>query len=170
MRAIRAVGRAGVMAVLSLTAPYLVAQDPNPCAVITAAEIGSALGSTPGTATAEGPRVERDPDLRRWHCDRQVGENVLTVTVYEFTTAASAASAMTTTLNEIKADKDMIQVTETPGIGDRAAGGATGEGAMWIAVTGKYMLVLTLAGDIANPERTHEPMRRLLSAGVARLR
>lgn len=158
------------MSLLGLAAPTAQAQDPDPCALITAAEIRSALGTAPGAATAQGPTVDRDPDLTRWHCDRQVGAYFVVVTVYQFASPSGAADAMRMMLDEVKADKDMIQVTESPGIGDRAAGGASEEGAMWIALKGRHMLVLTLAGELSDPQRMVDPTRRLIVAGVGRLR
>jgi len=40
---------------------------------------------------------------------------------------------------------------------------------MWVALKGKYMLNVTLAGDLADPPRLREPLKRLATVALGRL-
>jgi hypothetical protein len=76
---------------------------------------------------------------------------------------------MTLMLKDAKDIPEGIKLTAAPGLGDQAVWGASGEGAMWVTVKGKYMLNITVAGRPADPPRLREPLKRLATIALGRL-
>jgi hypothetical protein len=159
-----------VISILSgtLAGPALGA-DPDPCRLLTAAEISSALGSAPKGGKADGPDLDRELAARSWTCSQQVGKSFLSVSVVEFASTAGAAKGMKMMLKEAKDMPDAIKLAPEKGVGEQAVWGASADGAMWIALKGKYMLNVTLAGQLANPQRLREPLKQLATQALGRL-
>jgi hypothetical protein len=66
-------------------------------------------------------------------------------------------------------DRDDGARAQSIEVGDRSLFGASKIGAHWIAQRGKFMVSLTLAGDIGNGAQYRESMRKLAAAAVTRL-
>jgi hypothetical protein len=140
------------------------AADPDPCALLTAAEITAALGAKPAGGKPKGPRVEQG--VRVWHCDQNVGRYFLSVNAYEFPSAAAAKRGLAEGLKEAKGTLELAPAT---GVGEAAASGADEDGVIWFAVKGRYMANVTVAGELKNPQAMREPVRRLVAQALARL-
>lgn len=143
--------------------------DLNPCRLLTATEIASTLGSATSGGKPVGPSIDKDLGAKSWTCDQQVEKLFLSLNVVEFASAAAAAQGMTLMMKEAKDIPEGIKLTAAPGLGDRAVWGASAEGAMWVALKGKYMLNVTLAGDLTDPPRLREPLKRLATLALGRL-
>lgn len=154
--------------VATLMVPTLGAA-PDPCRLLTAAEITAALGSAPSGGKSVGPTIDKDIGGRSWACDQHVGEAVLSITVFEFATAAAAAEGWTVMMKESQSTPEAFQLAPAPGPGDRAAWGGEEGGAMWMALKGRYMLNVTLAVDTKDPLRLREPLKRLTTLALGRL-
>ena len=141
----------------------------DPCRLLTAAELTSALGSAPSGGKPVGPTIEKEIGGRSWACDQHVGEGVLSITVYEFATAAAAAQGWTAMLKESRDTPEAFQLAPASGPGDRAAWGGEDGGGMWVVLKGKYMLNVTLAVDTTDPLRLREPLKRLTTLALGRL-
>jgi hypothetical protein len=152
----------------TLTGPALGA-DPNPCRLLTATEITSALGSVPSGGKPDGPSIDQDLQAKSWSCDQQVGKLLLSINVVEFASPAAAARGMTVMMKQAKDIPDGIKLTAAPDLGDQAVWGASAEGAMWVALKGKHMLNVTLAGALTDPPRLREPLKRLATLALGRL-
>jgi hypothetical protein len=154
------------IAALALAASALPAAgaDPDPCRLLTPAEISAALGAQAAHGKAGGPKVEHG--VKAWHCDRQVGRYYFSVNAYEFASPAAAKRGLTEALAEAKGT---IELGPATGVGDIAAWGADEDGAMWFAVKGRYMANVTVAGELKNPQSMREPLRRLVVQALARL-
>ena len=126
------------IAALALAASALpaLAADPEPCRLVTPAEIAAALGAQPAAGKARGPKLDRG--VKAWSCDRQVGKYYLSLNAYEFPSTA-------------------------------AAWGADEDGAIWLAVKGRHMANVTVAGELKKPQSLREPLRRLVAQALARL-
>jgi hypothetical protein len=94
---------------------------------------------------------------------------LLSINVVEFASAAVAARGMTVMMKQAEDIQEGIKLTEAPDLGDRAVWGASTEGAMWVALKGKYMFNVTLAGELTDPPRLREPLQRLTTLGLGRL-
>ncbi|MGQ0545466.1 MAG: hypothetical protein ACT4P3_09065 [Betaproteobacteria bacterium] len=154
------------LAAIALAASVLpaLAADPDPCRLLTPAEIAAALGAQPAAGKPGGPRLEQG--VKAWHCDRQVGKYYLSVNAYEFPSAAAAKRGLAEALEEAKGTFALGPAT---GAGEAAAWGADEDGAIWIAVKGRYMANVTVAGELKSPQSLREPVRRLVAQALARL-
>jgi hypothetical protein len=140
------------------------------CRLLTAAEIASALGSTPSAGQPSGRTIDQELGARSWGCGRQVGEFYLAVDVIEFASAGGPARGLTEAQTLAKrTGPEGIELKPATGLGERALWGASEEGAIWSAIKGKYMLSVVLAGELKDPQRVREPLRRLAALGLGRL-
>jgi len=142
---------------------------PDPCQLVTAAEVTSALGSAPSRGKPLGPAVDEETGAKVSVCTSAVGKAMLSISVAEFPTPATAGKALTTMANQEPDDAETAKMTAQPGLGERAIWGATSAEAIWVALKGKYLLNVTLAGDVADGVRHREPLKRLASLALAKL-
>lgn len=155
-----------VIAALALAAAVLpaTAADPDACRLLTAAEITAALGAKPAGGKPGRPKVEQG--VKVWHCDQQVGRYFLSVNAYEFPSPAAARRGLAEGLAEAKGT---IELGPASDVGEAAAWGADEDGAIWLAVKGRYMANVTVAGELKKPQSLREPLRRLVAQALARL-
>jgi hypothetical protein len=139
--------------------------DPEPCKLLTVAEITSALGNAPAAEEIRGPEIDTQMQVKNWACDRQVGKYMLSLDVFDFQSEAAVARGIA----EMRKTQDPFPLQAVPGERDQALWGSSEEGAIWVAVKGKYVVTLTLAGDLANPTSFREPLKRLAGSALARL-
>src|SRR5688572_25778833 len=151
---------------LALAAAVLpaAAADPDACRLLTAAEITAALGAKPAGGKPKGPKVEQG--VKVWHCDQQVGRYFLSVNAYEFPSPAAARRGLAEGLAEAKGTFELDPASD---VGEAAAWGADEDGAIWLAVKGRYMANVTVAGELKKPQSMREPLRRLVAQALARL-
>ena len=142
--------------------------DPDPCRLLTASEIRSALGSAPSGGEPVGPEIDEEMAAKSWACDQQLGKQLLSISVLEFASTAAAANGMTV-IRKASESPDVLKLTEAPGLGARALWGSEEGGAVWVAHQGRYILNLTFAGDMADPAGLREPLRRLAVLALGRL-
>jgi hypothetical protein len=145
-----------------------VGADPEPCKLLTAAEITSALGSAPGEGTALGPEVDEEHKATNWSCARTVGSYFLEVDVFEFPSAGAATQELAK-IRELAQDGNPFVLHAVAGERDPSLWGSSEEGAIWAIARGKYILVVTLAGNLARPATLRDPMKRLAVAAMGRL-
>jgi hypothetical protein len=138
--------------------------DPDPCRLVTPAEITAALGVQAADGKGGGPKIQKG--VKVWHCDRKVGKYYFSLNAYEFASPAAAKRGLAEAVAEAKGTVELGPAT---GVGDAAAWGAHEDGAIWLAVRGKYMANVTLAGELKNPQSMREPLRRLVAQALARL-
>lgn len=139
--------------------------DPNPCSLLTTKEIASALGSAPSGGKPAKPSVDKELGAKGWSCDYHVGKSYLSIVVIEFTSATGAAKGMKVMTKEA----EDFKLAPAPGLGDQSVWGASEEGALWATLKGKYLLSVTLAGQLKDPPRFREPMKQLASLALGRL-
>jgi hypothetical protein len=116
---------------------------PDPCSLVSEADIASALGSRPSPGRPNGPSLDEDTGALVSSCSRQVGELFLSIGVAEVKTSADAAAALKETQELAAEDEESIQLSPEPGPGDRALWGANAEGAIWVVHEGRYLLNAT---------------------------
>ena len=142
---------------------------PDPCQLVTAAEVSSALGSAPSRGKPMGPSLDEETGAKMWVCSLAVGKMMLSIALAEFATPAAAGKALTTMASQDPDDEEIAKMTEQAGLGDRAIWGAMSSGAIWVALEDKYLLNLTLTGDIGDGVRYRELLKRLASLALAKL-
>jgi hypothetical protein len=152
--------------VATLMAATVAAQS-DPCTLLTAAQVTSALGIAPSDGTPRGPRTERGGTSRT--CAQQVGKATLSINVIEFASATAADQAITLVLKEMQDIPEAIKLEPAPGVGNRSAFGTNPIGAMWVAIKGNYMLAITVMGGSTNPSQLREPVKQLTAAALAKL-
>ena len=150
----------------TLSAPTAAAQ-PDPCTLLPSAEVSSALGTEPSGGKADPPRTEKGATARL--CTQQVGKRILSVNVAEFASAPAADQGITLVLKEFQDHSPEMKLAPATGVGDRSAFGTNPIGAMWVATKGKYMFAITVMGESTNPSQLREPIRRLMTVGLAKL-
>jgi hypothetical protein len=155
--------------VLATLTGTVIAADPDPCRLVTASEITAALGSAPSGGKPEGPSTDRELGAKAWSCDRQVGKLYLSINVIEFASPAAAVQGMQVMMKQAKGIPEGIRLTPASEVGDQAVWGGSAEGAMWIALRSRYMLNVTLAGELKDPGRFREPLKRLATLAVGRI-
>ncbi len=146
--------------------------DPDPCALLTPSEIASALGATPSAGSPDGPTVDHKLEARSWTCQQQAGSAQLFVSLIEFTTADGASRGMAAMLREAAqaSSPSGIALTPAPDPGEQAAWGASPEGALWVALQGRHIFSVLLAGELRDTQRLREPLKELTTTGLRRLR
>jgi hypothetical protein len=142
---------------------------PDPCALVSANDIAAALGAKPAPGRPHGPSVDEDTGARVWSCGYGVGKGIFSIGFAEFRTPAEAAAALRETARLAAEDKESIQLTPEPGLGDAALWGSNDDGAIWVVHRGKYMLNVTLGGGGGNQGRLRDGLRRLALAALAKL-
>ena len=154
---------------LVLTLPCVApAADPNPCQLVTSAEVASHLGVSPTKAERDGPTVDEELRAKAWTCEQQVGKAMLAISVVEFTSPAAAVQGMAAMMKSSKETPEATKLAPASGVGEQAAWGASPKGAIWVALKGKHMLSMTMAGN-RDPASLREPLRRLTALALARL-
>ena len=142
---------------------------PDPCRLLTAAEITASLGSPPSDPKSDGPVVDEELGRKAWSCNQRVGKFLLFLNVIEVGSAAAAVRGFDEMLNVARDGSADVKFTAAPGLGDRAVWSATDDSIMWVTVKGKYLLNVTLAGDVTDPPRFREPLKRLAATALGRL-
>ena len=152
-----------------LSTVSMLAAAPDPCRLLTPAEVRASLGATPTALTPDGP-IE-DPDLKAmsWSCTQQVSAGLLTLTVVEFDSAGAAAGGIVTMMQVSKGSLDALQLNPTAGLGDRSAWGYTDSGGMWVAIKGRHLLSLSYGQPSATPATQRETLRQLAALALGRL-
>jgi len=147
----------------------LLAAAPDPCRLLTPAEVRASLGVAPTGITPDGP-IE-DPDLKAmsWSCTQQAGDGLLTVTVVEFDSAGAAAGGMVTMMQVSNGTLDAMQLRPAAGLGDRSAWGYSDSGGMWVAIKGRQMLSLSYGQPSPTPAAQRETLRQLAALALGRL-
>jgi hypothetical protein len=146
---------------------------PDPCRLVSAAEVTSALGSAPSGEKPFGPEVDKETGATVAVCSWEVGSAVFSISVSEFASPGAAGKALTkvTTMSNEEPDEGVLpKMTAEPGTGERAIWGATSDTALWIVLDGTYLLSVTVIDDIpGNAARHREPLKRLASLALAKL-
>jgi hypothetical protein len=159
-------------AAASILVPLL-APVPDPCRLVSAAEVTDALGSAPSAGKPIGPDVDEETGARVAVCTSELANAVLSISVAEFASPAAAGKALTTmaaAVNEEPEDDVMPKLTAQPGLGERAVWGATSDMALWIALKGRYLLNVAVVDDLPGSAARHrEPLKRLASLALAKL-
>jgi hypothetical protein len=156
------------LAVLALSALVALHADPEPCKLLTVAEITAALGKAPEAGTPRGPEVDQALQVKGWACDRVVGEYHLSIDVFEFASPSVAAQGIAT-MRELAKGGDPFPLEPVSGERDPALWGSSDEGAIWAVSRGQYIVTITLAGNLRNPAALRDPLKRLAGAAVGRL-
>lgn len=138
---------------------------PDPCALLSPAEIASALGSQPGPGTRHELRMDAETGARISDCDRKLGDGLLAISVAAFDRSASAAAALAEAARVTREEEDEMRLRPEPGIGDGALWGASAIGAILVVHHGTHLLTLTLAGELGDGGKYRDPLKRL--AGIA---
>jgi hypothetical protein len=115
-----------------------------------------------------GPTFDEELRAKAWTCEQQVGKAMLSISVVEFASPAAAARGMAEMMKSSRETPEAMKLSLASGVGEQAAWGASPEGAMWVALQGKHMLNVTVAGT-ADPPRLREPLRRLTGLALGRL-
>src|SRR5262245_60949910 len=89
----------------------------NPCQLVTADEIRTALGKAPSGGESDGPTRDEGSGARLTSCGQQVGDQYLDITVAEFTTPAAVDKAMTELANRKPDDEDEAKMLPAAGVG-----------------------------------------------------
>jgi hypothetical protein len=156
---------------LSLTAAasLLTAAAPEPCRLLTPAEVRASLGAAPTAISPDGPN--QDPDLKAnsWTCTQEVGQNLLELTVVEFDSASAAAGGMVTMMQVTRGSLDAMNLSPAAGVGDRSAWGTSDSGGMWVAIKGRYLISLSYGMQTATPATQRESLRQLATLALSRL-
>ncbi|HET9208354.1 MAG TPA: hypothetical protein VFO28_19090 [Burkholderiaceae bacterium] len=144
------------------------AADPNPCELVTSNEVASSVGAQPAPGVRSGPTIDEGLRAKAWTCEQQVDKGMLAIAVVEFASPDAAAQGMAAMLKAAKENPGALRFTPASGVGDQAVWGVSPEGAMWVALKGKHILNVTMAGT-ADPPRLREPLRRLTASALGRL-
>ncbi len=155
-----------LLLLLPLLTGSLTSAAPDPCAVVTPAEIASALGSQPTPGKPRGPDEDEDTGATAWTCSRQVGKRMLWVAVMKFSNAAGATKGIDLVIKSSREMDDAIQLSPVAGVADQALWGASKDGAMWVVRKGRYLVNFTVGGE-GNHASLQEGLKRLavLAAG-----
>jgi hypothetical protein len=157
-----------VALVLSLLPFVASAADPDPCQLVTSAEVASHIGANASPGVRAGPAVDEELRGKAWTCEQQVGKAMLAIGVVEFASPAAAAQGMAAMMKSSKETPEAMKLAPATGLGEQAAWGASPEGAIWVVLKGKHMLSMTMAGH-RDPSSLREPLRRLTALALARL-
>ena len=152
-----------------LTSALSMLAAPDPCRLVTPAEVRASLGAAPTGLSPDGPVEDPDLNAMSWSCTHQVGAGLLTLTVVEFDSASAAAGGMVTMMQVSKTSLDGIQLNPTAGLGDRGAWGYGDSGGMWVAIKGRHLLSLTYGLQSATPATQRETLRQLAALALGRL-
>jgi hypothetical protein len=147
----------------------MLAAAPEPCRLLSAAEVRASLGATPTAVTPDGPVEDPDLEAMSWSCIQQVGGGLLTLTVVEFDSAGAAAGAIVTVMQVSKGSLDGMQLSPAAGLGDRSAWGSSDSGATWVAIKGRHLLNLSYGLPSATPATQRETLRQLAALALGRL-
>ncbi len=138
---------------------------PDPCQLVTAAQVKAMLGKTPGKGTVTKPEYDKVNQASSTMCSMEIGEELLMITVAEFATAAGANKTFTA----IASDPDLgVKMTLDSGLGEKAAWGARPD-ALWIVLKGRYLLNLMIATANADGTPYREPLKRLNALALGKL-
>ena len=141
----------------------------EPCRLITPEEITSTLGNPPSARKALEPATDANLGARLWTCEQQVGKAFLSINVIEFGSGAAATQVMTKMIQEARDVPGTIKLASIAGLGDRAASGASAEGAIWVVLKGNNILNVALVGELADPQRQLDTLKSLAALALARL-
>ncbi len=141
---------------------------PDPCTIVTPAEITTALGSQPTPGKPRGPDEDEDVGGMVWRCSRQVGMRMLWIAVVEFPNPAGAIRGMDLMMKSSRDLEDAIQLSPASGVGEQAVWGASKDGAMWVARRGRYMVNVMVGGE-GNHVALQEPLKRLATLAIGRV-
>ena len=158
-----------VVPLFVLTSTLSILAAPDPCRLLTPAEVRASLGAAPTGAAPDGPIADPDLEAMSWSCTQQVGQGLLTLTVVEFDSAGAAAGGMVTMMQISKSSLDAIQLSPAAGLGDRGAWGYSDSGGMWVAIKGRHLLSLTYGLPSATPATQRETLRQLAALALGRL-
>lgn len=143
--------------------------QPDPCALVSPAEITAALGEAPSAGRAIGPEPDEDTGAMVSACSLDVGDVALTIAIAEFESPRAADGALSTMARLAAEEEEAIKLAPQSDLGDRAMWGASSHGTMWVALKGKYLLNLTLTGNIGDGTRLHATLKRLAGQALAKL-
>ena len=140
---------------------------PDPCQLLTSAQITSAFGKTPGKSELKDQGRDEATKATTRLCTIPVGEELLMISVAEFPATAAAASVFADLVKTHNEDLG-VKMTIESGLGDRSAWAAKPD-AIWVAVKGKYLLLLHVAVDGIDGTGYREPLKRLAAAALGKL-
>jgi hypothetical protein len=66
-------------------------------------------------------------------------------------------------------DPEDIQLAPESGLGEQSLWGSSAAGGIWVALRGRQMLTVTLAGEVRNAARYKEPLKRLAMQALERM-
>ena len=147
----------------------MLAAAPDPCRLLTPAEVRASLGAAPTGITPDGPIEDPDLEAMSWSCTQQVGAGLLTLDVVEFDSAGAAAGGIVTMMQVSKGSLDAMQLSPAAGLGDRSAWGYSDSGGMWVAIKGRHLLSLSYGQPSATPAAQRETLRQLAALALGRL-
>ena len=147
----------------------MLAAAPDPCRMLTPAEVRAGLGVAPTAITPDGPVEDPDLGAMSWSCTQQVGAGLLTLTVVEFDSAGAAAGGIVTMMQVSKGSLDAMQLNPAAGLGDRSAWGYGDAGGMWVAIKGRQMLSLSYGQPSPTPAAQRDTLRQLAALALGRL-
>ena len=157
---------AGMMSAMLTVSPQAM---PDPCTLISAAEIASALGGKPAPGIKEGPTRDEESKADSSSCMFGIGDRVLVVGLSEVGSDQAAAAALKEA-QEVSKDADVgIPLNPQSGVGDQALWGITEGGATWVTRKGKYVLTLVVGGEEGDPSRLRGPLKRLIVSALSKL-
>jgi hypothetical protein len=147
----------------------MLAAAPEPCRLLTPAEVRASLGAAPTGVTPDGPTEDPDLEAMSWSCIQQVGAGLLTLTVVEFDSAGAAAGGIVTVMQVSKGSLDAMQLSPAAGLGDRSAWGSSDSGATWVAIKGRHLVSLSYGLPSATLATQRETLRQLAALALGRL-
>jgi len=148
---------------------WLPADPPDPCGLVSPAEITAALGVKPAPGNRAGLTRDEESSADVDSCSILLGEMFLEIGVAEFATPAAAAAALKETERVSPEIAEGIQMSPAAGLADGALWGANADGAIWMTRKGKYMLNTTLAGQAGDGSKYRDQLKRLATIALARL-
>lgn len=158
-----------LLAALSLATGAAFAADPNPCRLLTPAEVTAALGSAPSVGKPHPPSRDEELKATAWSCEQYLGKMLLSTNAIQFASPAAATRGMAAMLKSSRDVPEAIKLSAAPGIGEESAWGASPDGALWVARKGRYLVNVTVAGGLADPLRYREPLKQLMLSAIGRL-
>ncbi len=98
---------------------------PDPCALVSAAQIASALGKSPSPGEKTGPAVDPESGATVATCSLTVGDWFFSIEVAEFAGDAAAAAALTEAEKVSREVEEAMRMSPQPGLGEGALWGSS---------------------------------------------
>jgi hypothetical protein len=150
-----------------LAAPSALRAAPDPCQLLTAAEITTALGRAPARGKlSKADRVDETKSVTTT-CSMEVGDELLIISMIEFDDVAAAQRWFPAYLKLSEEDLG-VKMTPQSDLGERAAWGSWPT-PTWLVLKGKYALNVMFDITAVDGTKLREPLRRLAASALSRL-